>query len=139
MQDVSKHYHLASFHQSQEFFEIIFNKRLFDGLAKEHQAILEYGAEAASSDMAWKAMERYSADLVRLKKDHGVNVYRTSDSIMEAQLEAWDVLIKKFNKIDPFFKKVIDSQRKWARRHGAYAITNAPNYKLAYEHFFGKI
>ena len=139
MQDVSKHYHLASFHQSQEFFEIIFNKRLFDGLAKEHQAILEYGAEAASSDMAWKAMERYSADLVRLKKDHGVNVYRTADSIMEAQLEAWDVLIKKFNKIDPFFKKVIDSQKKWAKRHGAYAITNAPNYKLAYEHFFGKI
>ncbi len=139
MQDVSKHYHLASFHQSQEFFEIIFNKRLFDGLAKEHQAILEYGAEAASADMAWKAMERYSADLVRLKRDHGVNVYRTADSIMEAQLNAWDVLIKKFNKIDPFFKKVIDSQKKWAKRHGAYAITNAPNYQLAYEHFFGKI
>ena len=26
MQDVSKHYHLASFHQSQEFFECTFNK-----------------------------------------------------------------------------------------------------------------
>ena len=30
MQDVSKHYHLASFHQSQESFEIIFNKRRFE-------------------------------------------------------------------------------------------------------------
>lgn len=139
MQDVSKHYHLASFHQSQECFEIIFNKRRFDRLAKEHQAILEYASEAASQDMSWKAMERYSADLVRLKKDHGVNVYRTPDSIMDAELKAWDVIVKKFNKSDPFFKKVINSQMKWAKRHGAYSITNAPNYKGAYEHYFGKI
>lgn len=139
MQDVSKHYHLASFHQSQECFEIIFNKRRFDRLAKEHRAILEYASEAASADMAWKAMERYSADLVRLKRDHGVNVYRTPDSVMDAQLKAWDVIVKKFNKSDPFFKKVIDSQMAWAKRHGAYSITNAPNYKGAYEHYFGKL
>ena len=37
MQDVSKHYHLASFHQSQEAFEITFNKKKFDGLAPELQ------------------------------------------------------------------------------------------------------
>ena len=139
MQDVSKHYHLASFHQSQECFEIIFNKRRFDRLAKEHQAILEYASEAASQDMSWKAMERYSADLVRLKKDHGVNVYRTPDSIMKDELKAWDVIIKKFNKQDPFFKKVINSQKAWAKRHGAYALNNAPNYQLAYEHYYGKL
>ena len=27
----------------------------------------------------------------------------------------------------------------WAKRHGAYAINNAPNYKGAYEHYFGKL
>ncbi|MBF0276801.1 MAG: TRAP transporter substrate-binding protein [SAR324 cluster bacterium] len=139
MQDVSKHYHLASFHQSQECFEIIFNKRLFDRLPKEHQAILEYASEAASSDMAWKAMERYSQDLVVLKRDHGVNVYRTPDSVMDAQLKAWDIVVERFNKKDPFFKKVIDSQMAWAKRHGAYSINNAPNYKGAYEHYFGKL
>ena len=139
MQDVSKHYHLASFHQSQECFEIIFNKTRFDKLPKEHQAILEYGTEAASTDMQWKAMERYSADLVRLKKDHGVNVYRTPDSIMDDELKAWDVIVKKFNKSDPFFKKVVESQMKWAKRHGAYSINNAPNYKGAYEHYFGAL
>ncbi len=139
MQDVSKHYHLASFHQSQECFEIIFNKTLFDKLAKEHQAILEYASEAASSDMAWKAMERYSQDLVVLKRDHGVNVYRTPDSVMKDQLKAWDIVIERFNKTDPFFKKVIDSQKAWAQRHGTYALNNAPNYQAAYEHYFGKL
>ncbi|MCH8105485.1 MAG: TRAP transporter substrate-binding protein [Proteobacteria bacterium] len=139
MQDVSKHYHLASFHQSQECFEIIFNKTLFDRLAKEHQAILEYASEAASADMAWKAMERYSQDLVVLKEKYGVNVYRTPDSIMDEQLKAWDIVVARLSKADPFFKKVIDSQMKFAKRHGAYSLNNAPNYRGAYEHYFGKL
>ena len=29
MQDVSKHYHLGSFHQSQDMFEITINKKTF--------------------------------------------------------------------------------------------------------------
>ncbi len=139
MQDVSKHYHLASFHQSQECFEIIFNKTLYDRLSPAHQAILEYASEAASADMAWKAMERYSQDLVVLKEKHGVNVYRTPDSVMAEQLKAWDIVVKRISAADPFFKKVIDSQMAWAKRHGAYALNNSPNYQGAYEHYFGKL
>jgi TRAP-type mannitol/chloroaromatic compound transport system substrate-binding protein len=139
MQDVSKHYHLASYHQSQESFEIIFNKTLFDKLAPEHQKILEYASEAASTDMAWKAMERYSADLLVLKNDHGVNVYRTPDSVMSEQLAAWDIIIERFSASDPFFAKVVEAQKAWAKRHGAYALNNSPNYQLAYEHYFGKL
>jgi TRAP-type mannitol/chloroaromatic compound transport system substrate-binding protein len=137
MQDVSKHYHLASFHQSQESFEIIFNKSLFDKLAKEHQAILEYATEAASTDMAWKAMERYSQDLITLQKDFGVNVYRTPDSVMSEQLAAWDIVVKRISASDPFFKKVVEAQMAWAKRHGNYALNNSPNYALAYKHYFG--
>ena len=139
MQDVSKHYHLASFHQSQESFEIVFNKSRFDKLAGEHQAILEHASEAASSDMAWKAMERYSADLVVLKRDHGVNVHRTPDSVMNDQLKAWDVVIDRISGGDAFFAKVVASQKAWAERYGAYALQNAPNYRGAYEHYFGQL
>lgn len=139
MQDVSKDYYLGSYHQSQESFEIIFNKTLFDRLSSEQQAILEYASEAASSDMAWKAMERYSADLVSLKEEHGVRVHRTADSIMAAQLKAWDVVVERMSKDDPFFAKVVASQKAWAKRYGAYALQNAPNYRLAYEHYYGKL
>lgn len=139
MQDVSKDYYLGSYHQSQESFEIIFNKTLFDRMSSEQQAILEYATEAASSDMAWKAMERYSADLVSLKEEHGVRVHRTADSIMAAQLKAWDVVVERMSKDDPFFAKVVASQKAWAKRYGAYALQNAPNYRLAYEHYYGKL
>ena len=139
MQDVSKDYYLGSYHQSQESFEIIFNKTLFDRMSPEQQSILEYATEAASSDMAWKAMERYSADLVTLKEEHGVRVHRTADSIMAAQLKAWDVVVERMSKDDPFFAKVVASQKAWAKRYGAYALQNAPNYRLAYEHYYGKL
>ena len=139
MQDVSKHYHLGSFHQSQECFEIIFNKTLYENLSEEQRAILEYASEAASADMAWKAMERYSQDLVALKEEFGVNVYRTPDSVMKEQLTAWDVVVDRISAEDEFFAKVIDSQKAWAQRHGAYALNNAPDYRGAYEHYFGAL
>lgn len=138
MQDVSKHYHLASFHQSQETFEVIYNKSKFDKLAKEHQAILKYASESASSDMSWKYQHRYSNDLISLKKEHGVNVYRTPDVVMAAQLKAWDVIVEQFTSKDPFFKKVVESQKAWAKRVVSYELTNAPDYSGAYKHYFGK-
>mgnify|MGYP003572799577 FL=1 len=136
MQDVAKDYYLASFHQSQESFEIIFNKRKFNALADEHQKILQYAAEAASADMSWKAQHRYSNDLIALKKEHGVRVHRTSDAIMDAQLKAWDVVLKPFLD-DPYFARVVESQKAWAQRVGAYEITNSPDYAGAFKHYFG--
>ena len=136
MQDVAKNYYLASFHQSQETFEIIFNTKKYNALSNEHKAILKYASEAASSDMSWKAQDRYSNDLIALQKEHGVKVYRTPQSIMDAQLKAWDKVLVPFMK-DPFFAKVVESQKAWMKRVGSYELTNAPDYEGAYKHYFG--
>ncbi len=138
MQDVSKHYHLASFHQSQEAFEVTFNKKKFSGLAPELQKILEYASEAENSNFFWHNTLRYADDLVKLKNKLGVNVYRTPDSIMADQLKAWDVITDKFSKADPFFKEVVDSQKKYAKKVMAYLLLNQPDYGLAYRHHFGE-
>jgi TRAP-type mannitol/chloroaromatic compound transport system substrate-binding protein len=138
MQDVSKHYHLASFHQSQETFEIIFNKDVFFSLSDTERAILQYASESASADMSWKYQDRYSNDLIALQSEFGVNVYRTPDDIMAAQLTAWDTVLKEFVDTDPYFAKVVESQKIWAKRVGAYELTNAPDYAGAYRHYFGE-
>ncbi len=138
-QDVSKHYHMGSYHQAAEFFEIIFNKDLYDSLPAEHQAILEYAAEAANTANYGLAMDRYSNDLQTLINNDGVNVYRTDESIMQAQLTSWDKVLEGLME-DPFFKKVVDSQKAWSQRVAFYDIMNAADYKLAYKHYFpGKI
>jgi len=137
MQDVSKFYHLASFHQSQEAFEITFNKKKFDALSPELQSILEYASEAENSNFYWNNTLRYADDLIDLQKNHGVNVYRTPDDVMAAQLDAWDVVVDRISGEDPFFAKVIDSQKAYAKKVMGYLLTNSPDYGLAYKHYFG--
>jgi TRAP-type mannitol/chloroaromatic compound transport system substrate-binding protein len=138
-QDVSKHYHMGSYHQAAEFFEIIFNKPKYESLPKEVQAILEYGAEAANTANYGYAMDKYSADLQKLINKDKVNVYRTDASILKAQLDSWDKVLEKLNQ-DAFFKKVVDSQKAWSDRVAFYDLLNTADYKLAYQHYFpGKL
>jgi TRAP-type mannitol/chloroaromatic compound transport system substrate-binding protein len=138
-QDVRKVYMMGSYHQAAEFFEIIFNKDKFESLPKEHQAILEYAAEAASTANYTLAMDKYSNDLQTLINKDGVKVYRTPEAVMEAQLESWDKVLKNLNQ-DPFFKKVVDSQKAWSARVAYYNLNNDADYKLAFKHYFpGKL
>jgi TRAP-type mannitol/chloroaromatic compound transport system substrate-binding protein len=137
MQDVSKHYHLASFHQSQEFFEVTFNKKKFNALPDELQAILKYASEAENSNFYWYSTKRYADDLVTLRDEQGVNVYRTPDSVMSDQLGAWDKVVDRISSEDPFFAKVIESQKAYAKNVMNYLNLNQPDYKLAYKHYFG--
>jgi TRAP-type mannitol/chloroaromatic compound transport system substrate-binding protein len=135
-QDVIKNYMMGSYHQAMEFFEIVFNKPKFNALPKDLQAILQYGVEAANSSNYWTAMDNYSRDLQDLVSKHKVNVIRTPKSIFEAQLKAWDVITEKLSKEDPFFAKVVESQRAFAKRVAYYIQLNEADYKLGYEHVF---
>jgi TRAP-type mannitol/chloroaromatic compound transport system substrate-binding protein len=137
MQDVSKDYHLASFHQSQEFFEVTFNKKKFNSLPSELQSILQYASEAENSNFYWNNTKRYSDDLIKLQNESGVRVHRTPDSVMEAQLKAWDIVVDRLSAEDEFFAKVIASQKAYAKDVMNYLNLNQPDYKLAYNHHFG--
>ena len=137
-QDVAKNYMMGSHHQATEYFEIMFNRTKFDALPKEHQAILQYGAEAVSSANEWKGMDYYSKDLVELREKDKVNVLRTPKDVFDAQIKAWDGLIAQLDK-DPFMKKVMDSQKAWVKRVVYYGLFNATDYRGAYEHHFGKM
>ncbi len=137
MQDVSKHYHLASFHQSQEFFEVTFNKKKYDRLPEELQAILKYASEAENSNFYWHNTKQYAGDLTTLRDEQGVNVYRTPDSVMAEQLKAWDIVVERMSGGDEFFAKVIESQKAYAEEVMGYLNLNQPDYKLAYNHHFG--
>lgn len=137
MQDVSKHYMLASYHQSQEFFEISFNKDKFNSLSAEHQAIIRNASDAENSGFYWGNTKRYSDDLVKLQTEQGVEVHRTPDSVLQAELDAWDVVANRIAEEDPFFAKVMESQKTYAKSVMNYLNLNQPDYKLAYKHYFG--
>jgi TRAP-type mannitol/chloroaromatic compound transport system substrate-binding protein len=133
--DVSKDYMLQSYHQAAESFEIIFNKTKFDALPPELQAIIQYAAESASADMSWKAMDRYSKDLAGMKAEQGVKTHKTPDEVLKAQLAAWDKVIAAQSQ-EPFFAKVVESQKAWAKRVVGLQFDMEVDQKVAFDHFF---
>jgi len=135
-QDVIKNYEMGSFHQAMEFFEIAINKKRWDALPKDLQAILQYSAEAASSANLWTGLANYAKDLQTLIHKDKVNVLRTPKAVFEEQLKAWDVLTKRLSDADPFFAKVVASQRKWAKDVAYYWYLNDAPFKMGYEHVF---
>ena len=134
--DVSKVCMLQSFHQSAEQFEILFNKAKYDALPNHLKSVLAVASQAASADMSWKAIDRYSKDYEVLQKDKGVKFYKTPDAILQRQLQIWDEMIAKRSAENPLFKKVLDSQKAFAERAGKWSGDTNVNYRMAYNHFF---
>lgn len=135
--DVSKVCMLQSYHQNAEQFEITFNKDKFNGLPEKIRAIIANGVEAASQDMSWKAVDRYSQDYIELQTKDNVKFYKTPDSILKAQLEIYDEVVKKKSAENPLFKKIVQSQLKFAERAARWEQDTVVSRKMAFDHYFG--
>jgi len=136
-QDVSKVCMLKSWHQSAEQFEIIFNKKKYDALPEKLRAILANAVEAASADMSWKAIDRYSKDYIELQK-MGVKFYATPQSVLNEQLTIWDQVVAKKEAENPMFKKVNASMRAFAERATKWQYDTNNDYRQAVNHYFGQ-
>ncbi len=135
--DVSKVYMLQSYHQNAEQFEISFNKTKFDALPAKMRAIIENAVEAASQDMSWKAVDRYSKDYSELQTKDNVKVYKTPDAILKRQLEIYDEVAKKKAGENPLFKEIVLSQIAFAKRAVQWEQDTVVSRKMAFDHYFG--
>ncbi len=136
--DVSKICMLQSFHQNAEQFEILFNKTKYDALPDQMKAIISNASEAASQDMAWKAVDRYSKDYVEMQTVDKVKFYKTPDAILKRQLEIYDDVVTKKKAENPLFKEVIESQIAFAERVTRWEQDTLANRRIAFDHYFGR-
>jgi TRAP-type mannitol/chloroaromatic compound transport system substrate-binding protein len=136
--DVSKVCMLQSFHQNAEQFEIMFNKTKYDALPAKMKAIIENGVEAASADMSWKAVDRYSKDYIEMQTKQNVKFYRTPTAILQQQLTAYDAAAAKKSAENPLFKEIEASQRAFAERAVRWDLDTNVNRAMAYNHYFGQ-
>jgi TRAP-type mannitol/chloroaromatic compound transport system substrate-binding protein len=136
--DVSKVCMLQSYHQNAEQFEITFNKTKYDSLPQKMRALIEYAVEAASQDMSWKAIDRYSKDYVEMQTKDKVRFYRTPDSVLQRQLQAYDAAADKKAAENPMFKEIAESQRAFAARAVKWDLDTNVSRRMAYNHYFAK-
>jgi TRAP-type mannitol/chloroaromatic compound transport system substrate-binding protein len=135
--DVSKVCMLQSYHQNAEQFEITFNKTKYDGLPEKMRAIIANAVEAASQDMSWKAIDRYSQDYIELQTKDKVRFYKTPDAILKQQLEIYDEVVKKKAAENPLFKEIVESQLAFAKRTTQWEQDTVVSRKMAFDHYWG--
>jgi TRAP-type mannitol/chloroaromatic compound transport system substrate-binding protein len=135
--DVSKVCMLQSYHQNAEQFEIMFNKTKFDALPVKMKSIIENAVEAASQDMSWKAIHRYSQDYIELQTKDKVRFFKTPDSVLARQLVVYDQATAK-RKDNAIFREVEESQKKFAERSVRWYLDTQVSSRMAYNHYFGK-
>jgi len=136
--DVSKTCMLQSFHQSAEQFEILFNKAKFDALPNTMKVIVATATEAASQDMSWKAVDRYSKDYLEMKTKDKVRFHKTPDAILQKQIELFDTVAAQKSKENPAFAEILASQKAFAERAVAWDMDTNVGRRMAFNHYFVK-
>jgi TRAP-type mannitol/chloroaromatic compound transport system substrate-binding protein len=135
--DVSKICMLQSYHQNAEQFEILFNKDKFAALPDKMKAIISNAVDAASQDMSWKAIDRYSKDYVELQTKDKVKFYKTPEAVLKRQLEVYDEVVAKKAAENPLFKEIVQSQLDFARRTTQWEQDTVVSRKMAFDHYWG--
>ena len=135
--DVSKVCMLQSYHQNAEQFEIMFNKDKYNALPDKMKAIIANAVDAASQDMSWKAIDRYSKDYVELQTKDKVKFYKTPDAVLKRQLEVYDEVVAKKAAENALFKEIVESQLAFAKRATQWEQDTVVSRKMAFDHYWG--
>ena len=136
--DVAKVCMLQSYHQNAEQLEITFNKAKYDALSPRLKAIIANAVEAASADMTWKAVDRYSKDYLEMQTKQKIKFFKTPDAVLKKQLDAYEEAVTKKAADNPLFKEIMESQRKFAERAVKWDLDTNVNRRMAYNYYFGK-
>jgi len=137
--DVAKICMVKSYHQPGEFFEVLVNRRVWEGLPELYRTMFRVTAKAASAQMQWRTLNEYSTAYEELRDKRKIRFVETPREILEAQLKAWDAVVEEKSAGNPFFAKVLASQKAFMKRAVGYQVKFIVDPRQAYEHTFGKV
>jgi TRAP-type mannitol/chloroaromatic compound transport system substrate-binding protein len=129
---------LQSYHQNAEQLEVLFNRAKYDALPARVKAIIANAVEAASADMSWKAIDRYSRDYVEMRQRERLRFFKTPDAILQRQLTAYDAAADKQNRENPLHAEIAASQQRFAERAVRWDLDTNVQRDIAYRHYFSK-
>ncbi len=112
--DVCKNYSLQGLHQAIGIQDIIINGEAWRALPPDLQAIITCATSKSIIDGLMFFIEENSKALKILIEEKGVNVFDAPPGYSEAFIKSAKRVLGKIEAKEPFFKKVLDSQRKYA-------------------------
>jgi len=100
--------------------EFIVNKDSLAALPEELQAIVRYAARAANQDMLDEFTARNNAALKDLVENHGVQLRRLPDDVLQALYDGSQVVMQDLIDSDPMAAKVYSSYKSFYDNVRAY-------------------
>jgi TRAP-type mannitol/chloroaromatic compound transport system substrate-binding protein len=137
-QNVTKHYYMPDLRQPASYQEIIVNKAKWDALPKDLQAIVKWAGMAEIIRMTAYSVDQDSKAIEELEKKHGVKIVRTPADVLKAQVEAIDKVYEVEAQKNPFFARVLKSQKDFASRAVPHAQKIRPPIEVVVAHYWKK-
>jgi TRAP-type mannitol/chloroaromatic compound transport system substrate-binding protein len=101
-------------HESVTVSELLVNGDVWKSLAPDIQEIVR-SAAMETFIRWWARWQRQNSDALKeLQEKHNVQILKTPEEIMTAFLQTWDKIAQREAEKDPFFKKVLESQKEYA-------------------------
>ena len=113
---VFKYHYVPGMHEPSVFGELLINNDVWTSLpAQQQEAIRSATIETIVRwSIRWQKQNADAMEEMRTK--YGTVILRTPPDILIAFLKAWDEMAKEESAKNPFFKKVLDSQREYASK-----------------------
>jgi TRAP-type mannitol/chloroaromatic compound transport system substrate-binding protein len=132
---VAKFHYVPGMHEPVTVGEFIINKAKWDALPADIKEIVKTTVQAAY----WVHFVRFQEKTAKACAEliaSGVKVIKTSDELNNRFLKAYDEINAGYIAKDPFYKKVVDSQQKYAGLVVPYRLSYWPNYNFIAEHYW---
>jgi TRAP-type mannitol/chloroaromatic compound transport system substrate-binding protein len=137
-QNAAKYYYMPSFRQPPAYHELIVNRKRWAELPADLQAIVKYATMAEITRLTAYTVDQDGQAAHELATKHGVNIQRTPDEILRAELEGIDKFFDAEAQKNPFFGKVLAAQREYARKTVPHAQKMSPPMEIAVRHYWQK-
>jgi TRAP-type mannitol/chloroaromatic compound transport system substrate-binding protein len=133
---VYKYHYTPGMHEPSIVGELIINADVWKGLTAQQQEVIR-SATTETFLRWWVKWQKQNADAIEeMRTKHGTQILRTPPDILIAFLKAWDEIAKEESAKNPFFKKVLDSQRAYASKVVPAKRFMFPPYSFAANYYW---
>jgi len=133
---VWKYHYVPGLHESSTVGELIINTEVWNSLAPQQQEAIR-SATSETFLRWWARWQKQNADAMEeMRTKYGTQILHTPPDILIAFLKAWDEIAGEESTKNPFFKRVLDSQREYASKVVPTKRLYTPPNSLAASHYW---
>jgi TRAP-type mannitol/chloroaromatic compound transport system substrate-binding protein len=133
---VWKYHYVPGMHEPSVVGELMINTEVWKGLTPQQQEVVR-STTVETFLRWWVRWQKQNADAIEeMRTKHGVQILRTPPDILIEFLKTWDLMAKEESGKNPFFKKVLDSQREYASKVVPAKRFYAPPYSFAANYYW---